>query len=319
MLAVIRADGAPWIGMGHVVRMTALAMELRAAGADVVFAMDAAAPQGAAVAAAAGFTVQKLDGPLDEGLTALRADLFIVDHYGYGPEELERIAAVAPLAVIDDEGTRDLSAAAWILNQNFGAESLAYPLGAQRLLGPSYALLRPEFADLRGEALSRSSSAVESLLVTFGGGTVQPYVDASLEMLNGVKGRFEVVVVGATGSPVASRLPVRFLGRTDEMARVIAAADLVITAGGTTCWELCALGRPMIVLTIAENQRLVAGGLSHAGAALRAERIEEIAPLVDALAADGPRRRALASAAAALVDGLGARRAAASLLSLAAR
>ena len=40
------------------------------------------------------------------------------------------------------------------------------------------------------------------------------------------------------------------------MAEVIAGADLAITAGGTTMWELSAMGVPFIAVIVAENQRL---------------------------------------------------------------
>jgi UDP-2,4-diacetamido-2,4,6-trideoxy-beta-L-altropyranose hydrolase len=54
--------------------------------------------------------------------------------------------------------------------------------------------------------------------------------------------------------------------QVENMAELMAAADLAIGAGGTTTWERCCLGLPSIVLVLADNQREVAEAMSAAGA-----------------------------------------------------
>jgi spore coat polysaccharide biosynthesis predicted glycosyltransferase SpsG len=49
------------------------------------------------------------------------------------------------------------------------------------------------------------------------------------------------------------------------MAELMAAADVAISAGGTTSWELAFMGLPNIVITLADNQLAIAAALARAG------------------------------------------------------
>jgi len=87
----------------------------------------------------------------------------------------------------------------------------------------------------------------------------------------------------------------------------------VVTAGGTTLYELALLRAPMFVLCTAENQRRTCERFAAAGAAHYAGWHADLAPaaLAQALVAyseDAPLRAARAERAAALVDGRGAER-----------
>ena len=46
------------------------------------------------------------------------------------------------------------------------------------------------------------------------------------------------------------------------------AADLAIGAGGTTSWERCCLGLPTLMISLAENQVLIAYEVEKAGASI---------------------------------------------------
>ena len=54
--------------------------------------------------------------------------------------------------------------------------------------------------------------------------------------------------------------------QVENMAELIALADLAIGAGGTTTWERCCLGLPTLALVLADNQREVVEVMSAAGA-----------------------------------------------------
>jgi UDP-N-acetylglucosamine:LPS N-acetylglucosamine transferase len=89
---------------------------------------------------------------------------------------------------------------------------------------------------------------------------------------------------------------------------------MALAAAGTTCWELAHLGIPAILVT--ESPGIVAQSLKAAGAArwLGHETGVTAKMMADALAAlvsDSATRRAMADAGRRLVDGKGAKRAAA--------
>jgi len=97
------------------------------------------------------------------------------------------------------------------------------------------------------------------------------------------------------------------------MSELMRWADLAISAAGGTCWELAAMGVPMILVPIADNQIPVADVLERKRAAvnlgpawkLSAERIAEA---MSTLRIDTERRKGLLENARGLVDGKGAHR-----------
>jgi UDP-N-acetylglucosamine--N-acetylmuramyl-(pentapeptide) pyrophosphoryl-undecaprenol N-acetylglucosamine transferase len=101
-------------------------------------------------------------------------------------------------------------------------------------------------------------------------------------------------------------LPVRVEPFLYEMDREMTAADLVVSrAGATTLAELAAAGRPAILVPLPtatdDHQRKNAEATARAGAAEVIDQSEltgeRLAARIVALAADGPTRAAMASAA----------------------
>lgn len=325
MRLLVRCDGAPSVGMGHVVRCSALAEALRDRGAAVEFAMRADRPEGVRAVEDAGFCVQVIEND-DEAIELARVyDGVLVDSYEVDAATLQRFSRAATLAVIDDPGERDLRAARWVLNQNLGAEDLRCNISedAVRLFGPAYALLRPEFARVRAERPRAFDPLQRRVLLTFGGGDVTRYFVTLLSALESLPERLDIVLLGPESVPVASHHAIHAVRAKTGIAELMAESDVAITAAGTTTWELCCMGVPSFAVPIAQNQQIVAEGLRHTGAMRVYESFDEAARLLandlSALLRDAVRRRAMSERAGNLVDGLGAARAAESLIALTAR
>jgi spore coat polysaccharide biosynthesis predicted glycosyltransferase SpsG len=97
------------------------------------------------------------------------------------------------------------------------------------------------------------------------------------------------------------------------MAELMAWADLAITAGGSTCWELACLGLPALILTYSRDQELVAEAMQTAKAAVWmgsgvSIREEQLRAALAELAPDDARRSQMSQAGRRLVDGRGAER-----------
>ena len=90
-----------------------------------------------------------------------------------------------------------------------------------------------------------------------------------------------------------------------ELAPELAAAGIVVTAGGVALLEACLLGRPIVALALAGNQRQAVFGLEREGAVVVATP-ETVANAVGALVRDTARRIELATAARASINGNGA-------------
>jgi RimJ/RimL family protein N-acetyltransferase len=135
-----------------------------------------------------------------------------------------------------------------------------------------------------------------------------------------------VVVVGGSNphvpaleSAVKSRQRVRLAKNADNMPELMAWADLAVSAAGTTCWEMCFLGLPAVVVDLAANQRPVAQRLDELGVAChigssRDGSTERIARELTRLLADAETRSRMCRRSRELVDGRGAARVCAAMM-----
>ena len=62
----------------------------------------------------------------------------------------------------------------------------------------------------------------------------------------------------------------------EDMAALMARADLAVGAGGTTVWERCMLGLPSLLTTVAENQERIISDMAESGYLLFVGRSEVV-------------------------------------------
>jgi UDP-2,4-diacetamido-2,4,6-trideoxy-beta-L-altropyranose hydrolase len=176
-------------------------------------------------------------------------------------------AAGARLLVIDDFAADRRFDCDVLLNQNVGAESLGYRVDASTrcCFGPMFALVRSDFTSL---VRPRSFSARASrLVVTFGGADVHNQAARIAAILAGSTPPLEATVVAGQAHATADEpatdrgVRIRWQAPTENMAALMADADMAVCAAGSTCWELACLGVPALTLVVADNQARVAEGL----------------------------------------------------------
>jgi UDP-2,4-diacetamido-2,4,6-trideoxy-beta-L-altropyranose hydrolase len=252
-----------------------------------------------------------------------RVDWLIVDHYGLDARWEEAVRPYARrIMVIDDLANRphccDLLLDANYYSNPEGRYAGLLPPGAELLLGPRYALLRPEFF-CAGERLRPRVGTLDRLLAFFGGSDATNETEKLLTALAGLPERsFTVdVVVGeanhrrlAIERRCTSLAAVGFHCQIDNMAKMIAAADLAVGAGGTSLWERCYLGLPSIVIAVADNQVETAQALAAVGAIHYLGFHTEvdagaIASAIACLAADTAALMAISAVARKIVPGNG--------------
>ncbi|MGR3434367.1 MAG: UDP-2,4-diacetamido-2,4,6-trideoxy-beta-L-altropyranose hydrolase [Shimia sp.] len=353
MRVLIRVDASRVLATGHAMRCLTLAEALRAAGAAVAFVTRLHPGHMVRAIADRGFEVTELaledatalaggDAARDAARTAAVARAWgatrvVVDHYGLGAEW--EAAMPVPVLAIDDLARAH--ACDLLLDQNLGRRATDYdgllPGDATRMIGPRFALLRPEFATARtaragtslgtglGTGTGTGAPAPEPghVLISLGGTDAGDVTGAILAAIAADPGawpaetRFTVVMGRAAPHLEAVRAraaalprPCTVLAGTDRMADLMGRAALAIGAGGATSWERCALGLPAVLAVIADNQRPSARALAEAGAAevFETDRIAELTAAAAALLRDAPRRAAMGAAAAGLCDGAGAGR-----------
>ncbi|MBK1636517.1 UDP-2,4-diacetamido-2,4,6-trideoxy-beta-L-altropyranose hydrolase [Rhodovulum adriaticum] len=351
MTIAFRADASFDIGTGHVMRCLTLACALREAGAECCFVTRALPGHLADRIANEGFRVSLLttphgaapDGPpvhaawagvswiqdaaeTKAALAADSPDWLVMDHYAF---DARWQAAARPegakLLVIDDLADRPHECNL-LLDQNLGRVAGDYdrlvPATCLRLIGPRYAVLRPEFAAMRAQVLSdRAGRGLRHLLITMGGVDKADATSTVLEALRGIPlpDPLRITVIMGSRSPALDRVrrlaqdmprPTEVAVDVADMAARMATADLAIGAAGSTTWERCCLGLPSIIVEVAENQSGIARAMTKAGAALDPGPLhaaEFARNLQDALirAGDPGRLSDLSEKAAGVCDGEG--------------
>jgi UDP-2,4-diacetamido-2,4,6-trideoxy-beta-L-altropyranose hydrolase len=342
----LRVDASSRIGMGHLVRCATLAEALRARGSTITFVCRESAESCADWLRARQFSVAELpetgewQETTDAAATAMAldgrdVDWLVVDHYSLGAV-WER--AVRPsckrILVVDDLADRrhdcDL-----LLDQNYRRSSKE-PDGdtvvaredpyrdllhatTPRLLGPRYALLRPEFAAAR-QRMKVRDGYVRRIVVSFGGTDAGNYAARALTALRPfTEGIERIDVLLGHRNPHLAELKqlshdmpcVTLHDETIDVAATLCDADLAIGAGGSMTWERACLGVPTLAIGIAANQRHVIGALLEDGfiCGIPAHTTRHADDLVESwlgcMLSSPALLRGLSTRSAALVDGMG--------------
>ncbi len=282
---LIRADASPQIGTGHVMRCLSLAQGFIARAGRVLFVCIPDARPLEARIKAVGAQVEWLSaerGSPEDALEMImmaekaKASALVLDGYCFEDRYQQTIAdAGLPFLVVDDYGHAKHYSADLILNQNLGASEDLYSDRAEStklLLGPSFALLRPEFMEASKND-HEISAVAKKILVTLGGADPDNHTCTVLDVLSQV-GRSDLdvtVLVGGEnphGKEIEKRaktsgFSITVLRDVPNMAELMAATDIAIAAAGSTTWELLCMGVPTVTGVIAENQEVIADALKR--------------------------------------------------------
>jgi len=284
--ALFRVDASAVIGSGHLMRCLTLAKALQQSGWCITFAcrahpgnliqwlrdqsfdvLELTVPttntQAIGYAAWLGVTEQQDAAELKQ-LQQAPVDLLVIDHYSLSSVfEQAMTGFYQKLLVIDDLANRPHHCD-YLLDQNLYPQlhsryDLLVNKEAQLLLGPSYVLLRPEFAELK-----RTADVNKLRFLVFYGGTDELNLTSltilALQQLQKTDFHADIVIGLANPHRIelekrcAEDCRFRLHKNTPQMAELMSQATLMIGAGGSTHWERCALALPALVVTLAENQ-----------------------------------------------------------------
>jgi spore coat polysaccharide biosynthesis predicted glycosyltransferase SpsG/RimJ/RimL family protein N-acetyltransferase len=304
---VLRPESGAGVGIGHLMRSLATAEAWVAAGGRAVLAVVDAPSAVRSGAESSGIELVQLSPTGDEFpdlLDGVDPGWVLFDGYGFAAGDHR--AARRPgrvVAAVDDFGRVASFDVDLVIDANLGATPDPYldaAPGAMVLLGPRFVRLRRRFLELGRRDLSAAtaSAGAPQILVPLGGAppaAARRIAEQALERA----GLGDRAVSLLDGPPV------------EDVALLMRDADLALTAAGTTVWELCYLGVPMVAFPIVDNQEPVAQALADAGVALAlpaSPTAEEVRAALVRLRDDIALRRRLGERGAALVDGGGGRR-----------
>jgi UDP-2,4-diacetamido-2,4,6-trideoxy-beta-L-altropyranose hydrolase len=328
---LLRADADERMGSGHLMRLLALGQAWQDAGGLVTVATSAPGIILDRIVAE-GWDLHRLAEIRPDGadLAEVRrvahdstAMWIAIDGPHFAASYVADLGQAARTLVVDDLAQLSAYPATLVLNQNLHASALSYPLGpgSRLLTGPSYALLRREYR--RDWPPLATPDVARRLVVTFGGADPRRLTRRALEALSrSARDAFHVTAVVGGANPdhsallaLAGERPGRIELRhnVSDMAGLLARADLALSSGGSTVWELARMGVPSLIVETATAEPMLAGGLAATGLFRSlgpAERLTDDA-IVEALldaAADRAWRSRMTQMGPTIVDGRGAER-----------
>lgn len=340
----IRVDANNEIGMGHVMRCLSIAEEARRRGHEALFIC--AADGDTRVIEQQGFEYVRLSTGwkqyieecdlIGEVLERFQISVLLIDSYYVTPEYMERCRSCCRTAYMDDLHERVWSCDI-LINYAIYADSFDYGKEypeTRRLLGCEYAPLREMFRHVDKVIREKAS---EILVLT--GGT-DPYhfarelaervcFQSSGSSLRGGSSaqqtdrrqRHYTVVCGIYNEDRQrleqmardnTQLDVFF--HVQNIKELMEQADIAVTAGGTTTYELAACGTPSICYSFVDNQLKNTAGFAKSGYMLYAGDLREhivvksVLDGIDTLSDNPEMRKEMSCRLQTLVDGMGAQR-----------
>lgn len=337
----IRADGGKEIGTGHIMRCLSVADALRQMGEAVCFLM--ADDSAAALVEKAGQDYRVLHSSFEhpeEELDALiplfsedEKSVFLADSYFVTPSYLSRVRACMPVGYMDDRGISELPVDL-LINYNIFADDSIYGgaegEAAKYLLGTRYAPLRREFQEVSYQVRERA----ERVLITTGGSDRYDLAGKILKealKLPDTRDLEYCVVSGAYNENLPALLEienlhpnVKIFSNVTRMSELMRDCDIAVTAGGSTMYELSAVGVPIICFSFVDNQEKIVEGFREreivcfGGDYLSQgeQMVRDVASHITLLSGNAELRHSYSRRQRALVDGQGAMRIAKSLCEL---
>lgn len=338
----IRTDGGPDIGMGHMMRCLSLAKEFRRKGNRVCFICSVS--EGIRKVIEEGFEVIQLDREINERITvssSFKSDflkeayqmvsvlgkndiqVLIVDKYDIPAKYFFTVKPYVRKLIYIDDLNKLVYPVDIVINGNITAAYMnyeKYSADQQLLLGPAYNMIREEFRNVPKKKIYKS---VKHIMVTTGGsdshGMTLKFLGMILSNQEFADQRIHVIL----GSLFTQITDLKKIGQRDHRVilyenvssiwEIMHRADIAVSAGGTTLYELAACGTPTLAFVSADNQEFLVEKMHEKGYVISLGwfyQIEASAFLsqLKAFINDYQRRENMSRQAQNLVDGRGVER-----------
>lgn len=345
---IFRVDASSRIGMGHIMRCFALAQEWKNHGGTATFISYCESDRLRERIESDGFGFVSLGPSLpaaieiksvfetlaeyckDNSDTTFRESAtgriwLVLDGYHFDSDYQKSIQSEGwPILVIDDMAHLPRYHCRMILNHGPHAMDLNYMKDpdAKIMAGPAYALLRNEYQPWRDWKREVPDKA-RKILVTMGGADAHNVTAQVLEAFFALEGENKElkVILGPTNPhrraiercAFRNQGTVKILTGTDDMAELMAWADMAVIGAGGTSLEMSFMGLPSIVVILSDNQKPVAERLSQEGCVINMGYYDEVRKedwigSFEELIRDRVKREQMCEKGRGLVDGRGADR-----------
>lgn len=270
-MILIRTDANSIVATGHLMRCLSLADALKEyTREDIVFCM--ADKSGVNIAKDRGYRVIMADGCWDdltkEKESIIRiikennVSLLIVDSYYVSAEYFKYVSSYTKTVYIDDRNAEKYKCDL-LVNYSVYAKDMGYYelyKESQLLLGSQYAPLRKQFENV---PVHEFNEPLKKVLILSGGTDTYNFLSQITKSIVEKDLSIHITVISGNMNNYYDELKkisdtyenVNVLSYVSEMAKYMCDADIAISACGTTIYELCACGTPMVGYGWTDNHK----------------------------------------------------------------
>jgi UDP-2,4-diacetamido-2,4,6-trideoxy-beta-L-altropyranose hydrolase len=275
-----RTDANPSIGMGHLIRCTALA-EMLKEKFSITFLLASTPSEVKSKFIPSYFNVIEITQEEFSFYqkTFTGKDILVLDGYDFDSVYQKRVKDTGVgLAYIDDLRSFEYYADL-IINQADQVKEADYKVktDAKFCLGPSFALLRAPFLNATQEKRNIPSK-ISSVFISFGGADIHNVTQKVLKALTSFDSLEHIHVLTGPVNLNIDRWKEQFKGSSrihfhsnlssQEVCDLMLQCQLGLVPASSLSLELCAVGMVLLVGTTAENQKGYYKGLTEKSAAL---------------------------------------------------
>lgn len=330
---IIRADMNVYVATGHMMRCLSVAYAAKKKNIEVFFV--SADDDGRKMVEEKGFTYlslgtdwNKMDMEIPQirkVISQIEPDYLLVDSYYVTPHYMKNLRKMCKVAYIDDLAKEVYLCDTLICYANYydKLENLQkYGKDTNLLLGCRYIPLREQFCVQKERTIEDS---VGEILVLSGGTDPFHFLKMFLRCIENKENLWEeihlTVVCGIYNTDYdelkekyKENRNIEILTTVTQMERYMKDADVAISAGGTSLYELCACGTPTVCYSFADNQldnvrSFQKDNIMIYAGDLRVDNVVEcVVDKVEQLVSDYMQRKVMSDRMRRLVDGMGATR-----------
>lgn len=262
----IRTDMNQIIATGHMMRCLSIADAVRQLGGDVIFLLaDRQAEELLKSREYKYYVLNSNWNCMEEELFSLiqiiqreQIDRLFIDSYQVTYEYLKKLSNFVKITYMDDLFLFDYPVNEIICYANYWRE-FQYKKEFYDTLyqGTQYVPLKKIFWQKKEKYIK---SKIERILICSGGSDRYGVLESLLETLNNEYIWIDVIcgIYCESYEKLCERYKgcknIKILKAVTNIEKYMSEADLAISAGGTTLYELCAIGTPTISYAIADNQ-----------------------------------------------------------------
>ncbi len=264
----IRTDMNDFIATGHVMRCLAIADAAAELGEDTVFLL--ADRQAVGLIGDRGYRSivlhtqwNHMDAEMDVLKSVIRKQkiqMLLVDSYMVTPAYLRVLSELTSVAYLDDLNAFDYPVQTIICYANYW-KKFGYKERYEQtklLLGPKYVPLRRAYANAGFRKIRRRA---DNILILSGGTDNFGFIERMLHIISKMEYRNIEVICGAfyveydrLCRKFGQYSNIHIYKNVTDMENYMLRADIAVSAGGTSLYELCACGTPTISYAVADNQ-----------------------------------------------------------------